>query len=158
MLSSSTASITRPRAPAASTSRMRAARASSCVALTSESSSCCEIWERIAANKPAPRRRMISPKVATYQIVRRSRRRTRRCIPTRDEFASITEAVSSAADGLNQLVRVVVVDFPPQASHQDLEHVRERIVIFVPHVRRDCCAIDDLSAMEHEELEQGELL
>src|SRR5689334_25303055 len=47
-----------------------------------------------------------------------------------------------------------VVDFAPQAPHQHLEHVGERVVVVVPHVRRDGGAIQHLSRMRDEQLEQ----
>src|ERR1700693_5737644 len=141
MFSSSTASTTRPRAPAASTSLILAARTSSCVALWSESSSCCDSWYLITTKRPAPRSRMISPKVATYQNVRRRRRRTRRCMPPRDESASVTKPVSGASPCRNELRWILVVDLAAQAPHQHLEHVRERVVVFIPDVGGDRRAI-----------------
>src|SRR6266550_7152032 len=111
----------------------------------------------MTANRPPPSRTMISPNVATYQIVSRSRSRTRRWIPSRDEVASIAKAISGAAHRLDQLGRKFVVDLAAQAAHQHLEHVGEWIVVLVPHVGGDCRAINHLPVMEHEELEQREL-
>src|SRR5438132_5328311 len=112
----------------------------------------------MTANKPAPSKTMISPNVATYQIVGRSRRRTRRWRPSRDEVASIAKAIPGSAHSLDQLDGKFVVDLAAQAPHQHLEHVGEWIMILVPHVSRDGCAVNDLAVMEHEELEQRELL
>src|SRR6185503_396395 len=109
-------------------------------------------------NSAAPSRRMISPNVATYQLVRRSRSRTSRWIPMRDELASVAKTVSGSPQCLNQLDRVLVVDLAPQPAYENLEHVRERIVVLVPDVRGDRGAIDDLAFVQHEELEQRELL
>src|ERR1700694_723603 len=142
MFSSSTPSMTRPRAPAASTSLILAARTSSCVALCSESSSCCESWYLITAKRPAPRRRMISPKVATYQNVRRRRSRTRRWMPPREESASVTKPVSGASHCLKELRCIFVVDLAPKAPHQHLEYVGEGVVVLIPDVGGDRGAID----------------
>src|ERR1700686_3198537 len=108
-------------------------------------------------NKPEPSSRMMSPNVATYQIVRRNRRRMSRWIPSRDEVASIAKTISGAAHRLDQLDREVVVDLSAQPPHQHLEHVREGIVVLVPDVRGDCRPIDHLPVMRHEKLEQREL-
>src|ERR1700737_4851793 len=158
MLSSSLASMTRPRAPAASTSLILAARTSSCVALCSESSSCWESWYLITAKRPAPRSRMISPNVATCQNVRRRRRRTRRWMPLREESASVTKPVSGASHCLNQLRRIFVVDLAPQAPHQHLEHIGEGIVVLIPDVGGNCRAIDHLSLVQDKKLEKGKFL
>src|SRR4051812_9726887 len=159
MVSSSTASMSRLRTLASSSSVMRAARTSSIVAVSRESSSCWESWRLMTANRPAPSRSMISPNVATYQIVRRSRRRTRRWMPgCDDEEASIAKAISGPAYGLDQLVWKIVVDLPPKPSHQHFEHVGERVVVFVPDVRGDGSAVDHLSMVQHEKLEQREFL
>src|SRR6266481_5471908 len=101
---------------------------------------------------------MMSPNVATYQIVRRNRSRTSRRIPSRDEVASIAKTISGAADRLDQLDGVVVVDLPAQPPHQHREHVREGIVVLVPDVRGYRRPIDHLPVMKHEKLQQRELL
>ena len=98
------------------------------------------------------------PNVATYQIVRRRRRRTRRWMPPREECASVTKAVSGASHRLDQLDWVIVIDLPAQAPHQHLEHVREGVVVLIPHMGGNCCAIDDLPVMQDKKLEQRELL
>src|SRR5256885_6291510 len=108
----------------------------------------------MTTNKPAPNSKMIRPNVATYQIVSRNRSRTSRWISSRDEIASVAKAISGAAHGLNQLDGVLVVDLPAQAAHEHLEHVRERIMIFVPDVRGDCGAVDDLPRMKDKKLEE----
>src|ERR1700730_7613087 len=109
-------------------------------------------------NKPAPRSRMMSPNVATYQIVRRNRSRMSLWIPDRDEVASIAKTISGAAHRLDQLDGVLAGDLPAQPPYQHLEHVREGIVVFLPDVRGDRRSIDHLPVMKHEELEQRELL
>src|SRR5438105_9721459 len=111
----------------------------------------------MTTNRPPPSRTMISPKVATYQIVSRSRSRTRRWMPSRDEVASIAKAIPSAAHCLDQLDRKFVIDLPAQAAHQHLEHVREGIVVLVPHVGGDRRAVNHLAVVQHEELQQREL-
>jgi hypothetical protein len=100
----------------------------------------------------------MSPNVATYQIVRRSRSRISRWIPDGDEVASIAKTISGAANRLDQLDGVVVVDLPAQPPHQHLEHVREGIVVLVPDVRGYRRPIDHLPMMKHEEFQQRELL
>src|SRR4051812_34420702 len=107
-------------------------------------------------NRPAPSSAMISPKVATYQIVSRRRSRTRRRMPSRDELASVAKAISGAPHRLNQLFGILVVDLATQPSHQHFEDVGERVVVLVPDVRRYRRAIDDLPMMENEEFEQRE--
>ena len=99
---------------------------------------------------------MIRPKVATYQIVRRSRSRMRRWIPSRDEVASIAKTIPGAPHGLDQLDGVLIVDFATEPPHQHLEDVSERVVILVPDVRGDRGPVNDLSMMKHEKLQQGE--
>src|SRR3954468_12675855 len=101
---------------------------------------------------------MMSAKVATYQMVRRSRSLTSRWIPSRDELASVAKAISGSANCLNQLDRIFVVDLAAEPSYQHLEHVGERIVVLIPDVRRDRGAIDHLPGVQHEEFEQRELL
>ena len=82
----------------------------------------------------------------------------RRWIPSRDEVASVAKAIPGAAHCLDQLDGEFVVDLPAQAAHQNLEHVGEGIVVFVPHMGGDCSAIHDLPVMQNEELEQRKLL
>src|SRR5205823_12742942 len=108
----------------------------------------------MTANSPPPSSRMISPNVATYQNVSRSRSRTRRWIPSRDDVASVAKAIPGAAHRLDQLDGKFDVDLPAQATHQHLENICERIVVFVPHMSGNRGAIDDLPMMQHEELEQ----
>src|SRR4051812_41944979 len=155
--SSSTASSARPRPPF-SVSLNRAVRTNSLVALSTEFASCCESWYRTTQKSPPPRSRMMRPNVATYQNVRRSRRRTRRSRPTREVFPSVTKTVSGASDRLDQFRWVVVVDLPPQPANKHLENIREGIVVLVPHVRGDRGSIDDLAVVQHKELEQREFL
>ena len=80
-----------------------------------------------------------------------------RWIPWR-ELASVAKAVSGSSHSLDQFFRVVVVDLAAQAAHENLEHIRERIVVLVPDVRRDGGTVNDLTVMDHEKLEQRELL
>src|SRR6266516_1600673 len=110
----------------------------------------------MATNNPAPRSSMMRPRVAPYQIVRRSRSRMRRWIPSRDEVASIAKAISGAAHGLDQLYRILVVDLSAQTPHQHLEYVREWVVVLVPDVCGNRSAIDDLTVMEHKKFQQRE--
>ena len=58
------------------------------------------------------------PNVAPYQIVRRSRSRMRRWIPSRDEVASIAKTIPGAPHGLDQLDGVLIVDFATEPPHQ----------------------------------------
>src|SRR5689334_4526259 len=105
-------------------------------------------------NSPAPNNRMIVPKVARYQIVRRIRRRMSRSRPPRDEVASIAKAISGAAHRLDQLVGKLIVDLSAQAPHQHLEHVGEGIVVLIPDMRSDRGSVDHLSMVQHKKLEQ----
>jgi hypothetical protein len=56
-----------------------------------------------------------------------------------------------------QLRLEVVVDLPAQPTHQNLENVREGIVIFIPHVRGDCGAIDDNVFVRRQKLQERKL-
>src|SRR2546423_3353951 len=155
MWSSSTASTTWPRAVLDSISRMRAARSTSTVASCNESSSCCANCRPMTTKRPAPSRTRIAPNVARYQAVRPSRSRARGCSVIR---GSVAEPVAGATQGVDQLRLERVVDFPAQSPNEYLEHVRERIVIVIPHVCGDRRPVHDLAAMQHEELEERELL
>ena len=73
-------------------------------------------------------------------------------MPAREEFTSVTKAVSGASHRLDQLGWVIVVDLPPQAPHQHLEHVREGVVVLIPHMSGNCRAIYDLTWMQDMEL------
>src|SRR6266550_1762833 len=112
----------------------------------------------MTTNKRAPGGSTMRPRVAPYQIVRRSRSRMRRWIPSRDEVASIAKAIPGAPHGLDQLYRILIVDLPAQTPHQHLEYVRERVVVLVPDVSGNRSAINHLPVMKHEEFQQRELL
>src|SRR6202165_5985723 len=79
-------------------------------------------------------------------------------MPPREESASVTKPVSGASHCLNELRWKFIVDLSPQSSHQNLEHVRERVVVLIPDVSGDCRAIDDLSLVQDKKLEQRKLL
>src|SRR2546423_3730330 len=101
---------------------------------------------------------MISPKVATYQNVRRRRRRTRRWMPPREESASVTKPVSGACHCLDELGWIVVVDLSPQSPNQHFQHVGEGVVVLIPNVGGDRRAIHYLSLVQDEKLQQREFL
>src|SRR2546428_3245683 len=105
-------------------------------------------------NRPPPRRARTSVKTPAYHAVSCSRRRASGCISE----ASRAEAVARAAQRRDQLGLEAVVDLAAQSRHEHLEHVDERIVVIVPHVRRDRGAVEQASLVQHEQLEQGELL
>src|SRR3954462_1607117 len=71
---------------------------------------------------------------------------------------SRAESIAGAAKRVDDLDVEAVVDLASQPAHQDLEHVRERIVVLIPYVRGDGGAVDDLVAMADQELEERELL
>src|SRR5712691_11479521 len=154
MCSSSTASTTAPLACACSVSRIRAACISATVAAWSDASSWPEIWRRTATNSPPPRSASIRVKTPAYQSVRSSRSRAS-CLM---RATSRAEPVARAAQGRDQLGLKAVVDLAAQSPHEHLEDVDERIVVVVPHVRRDRGAVEQASLVQHEQLEQGELL
>ena len=52
---------------------------------------------------------------------------------------------------MNQLDVKAVVDLSSEAANENLEDVRERVVILVPHVGGDRRAVDDLPGMTDEE-------
>src|SRR5205807_6756336 len=154
MCSSSTASTTAPLACARSVSRIRAACISAAVAAWSDPSSWPEIWRRTATNNPAPRSASIRVNTPAYQSVRSSRSRASGLMGA----TSRAEAVARAAQRRDQLGLEAVVDLAAQSRHEHLQHVHEGIVVVVPHVRRDRGAIEQASLVQHEQLEQGELL
>src|SRR6185437_1621084 len=154
MCSSSTASTTWPRASAASISRMFAARMSCSVAASSDETSWAVICDRITANNPPPNNTRMSPNVAAYQAVRPSRMRVSGCI----DRSGLPEPVARAAHRVDEARREALVDLAPQPPDEYFEHVGERIVVVVPHVRRNRRAIDDFSLVLQKELEQRVLL
>src|SRR6185437_3568863 len=103
----------------------------------------------MTTNTPPPRRTRIAPKVARYHAVRPRRRRAS---GARAMVGSLGEAIAGAAQRLDQLRLEVVVDLATQPPNEHLEHVRERIVVVVTDVGGDRRAVDDLAAMQHEEL------
>src|SRR3989475_626887 len=105
-------------------------------------------------NRPPPRRARTSVKTPAYHAVSCRRRRASGCISA----PSRAEAVARAAQRRDQLGLEVVVDLAAQSRHEHLEDVDERIVVVVPHVRRDRGAVEQASLVQHEQLEQGELL
>src|SRR2546422_7559693 len=154
MCSSSTASTTAPLAWARSVSRIRAACISAAVAAWSDPSSWPEIWRRTATKSPAPRSASIRVNTPAYQSVRSSRSRASGLMGA----TSRAEAVARAAQRRDQLGLEAVVDLAAQSRHEHLQHVHEGIVVVVPHVRRDRGAVEQASLVQHEQLEQGELL
>src|SRR3989475_2933839 len=154
MCSSSTASTTAPLACARSVSRIRAACISAAVAAWSDAPSCPEIWRRTATKSPPPSSASINVRTPAYQSVRSSRSRASGLTGR----ASRAEAVARAAQRRDQLGLEAVVDLAAQSRHEHLQHVDERIVVVVPHVRRDRGAVEQASLVQHEQLEQGELL
>src|SRR5256885_7373846 len=154
MWSSSTASTTAPRAPARSLSRIRAACSSAAAAARSDTSRWRDIWRRTVRNSPVPRTTRTSTSTPAYQAVSWSRRRASGSITDR----SRAEAVAGPAQRRDQLLIEPVVDLAPQPPHQHLEDVDERVVVVVPDVRRDRRPVEHASRMQHEQLEQSELL
>src|SRR4051794_32850353 len=153
MCSSSTASTTCPRAVLDSISRMPAARSSSTVASCSESSSWRANCRPMTTNSPPPRRMRIAPNVAKYHAVSPRRRRASGGRGMR----SAGEPIAGTAYRLNQLRLEAIVDLASQSPNEDLEDVRKRVVVVVPHMCRNRRAIHDLAAMEDKEFEEGEL-
>src|SRR5437667_508118 len=105
-------------------------------------------------NRPPPRRARTSVKTPAYHAVSCRRRRASGCISE----PSRAEAVARAAQRRDELRLEAIVDLAAQSRHEDLEDVDERIVVVVPHVRRDRGAVEQASLVQHEQLEQGELL
>src|SRR5262245_46424002 len=152
MCSSSTASTTSPCAEVASTSRIAAAPSSSRVAWRSERSSRLAIWLRMTRNRPVPSSSRMRPKVAPYQAVSPSRSRA-------SGRASLgAKAVPHPAHGVDQRRLEAVIHLASQPPHQDLEHVGERVMVVVPHVRRDRGPSHDGAGVRDQHLEQCELL
>src|SRR6266545_366530 len=154
MCSSSTASTTAPLAAARSLSRIRTASSSAAAAEPSDLSTCRDIWWRIVRNRPPPSNRRTSVSTPAYQAVNWSRRRASAGITG----TSCAEPVPAAAQRGDEFRLEAVVDLAAQPAHQDLQDVDERVVVLVPHVRGDRGAVEHAPRMQHEQLEQGELL
>src|SRR5204862_4007517 len=154
MCSASTESTTAPCALARSVSRIRAACSRAAAAARSEASRCRDIWYRTVTNNPPPRRASTSTNTPAYQAVSWRRSHASGCITG----TSRAEPVTRAAQRRDQLRLEAVVDLAAQAADQYLEHVGEGVVIVVPHVRGDGGAIEYAALMQHEQLEQDELL
>src|SRR5229473_148686 len=154
MCSSSTASATTPFAPASSASRIRAACISAAAAVRSDASSCWDMRCPTAKNSPPPSSARIDTKIPAYHAVSRSRRPASDCISA----ASGTEPVAGPAQRSNQLRLEAVVDLASQPSDQHLEQVGKRVMVVVPHMRGNGGAVEDAAPMQHEQLQQGELL
>src|SRR6266566_2050155 len=152
--SSSTASATTPFAPTSSASRMRAACIRADAAALNDASSCWDMRCRIARNSPPPKSARMDRKTPTYHAVSRSRRRASECISA----GSRPEAIARAARRPDQLRLEAVVDLAPQPPDQHLEQVGKRIMVVVPYVSGDGAAIEHPSLVQHEQLQQGELL
>src|SRR2546422_9292027 len=133
---------------------MRAARITAAVAPSSDRSSCRDIWWRTATNSPIPSSPRMSVKTPAYHSVSRSRSRASGVM----RAPSRAEPVAGAAQRRDQLRLEAVVDLAAQAADQHLEHVGERVVVVVPHVRGNGGAVEHAALVEHEQLEQGELL
>src|SRR5438105_876816 len=130
MRSSSTASITLPRALADSSSRMRAARSICAVASRSDAVSSRDSWCSMNANSPAPRSASVTRSVAVYQAV--SRRRSAVSGSAARIVAMLrAETVAGAANGVHELGLEAVVELPPDAAHEHLEDVGERVGVVV---------------------------
>jgi len=69
-----------------------------------------------------------------------------------------SESVAGAANGVDQSRIEVIVDFTSKPPHEHLEHVRERVVVLVPHMRGDRGAVDHDAGMRDEKFQQRELL
>lgn len=68
------------------------------------------------------------------------------------------EAVTGTAKRVDQLRIEFIVDFPSETTNQNLENVREGIMILVPHMGGDCRTIDYDVLVRREELEERKLL
>src|SRR6266566_4197232 len=133
---------------------MRAACIRADAAALSDASSCWDMRCRIARNSPPPKSARMDRKTPTYHAVSRSRRRASECISA----GSRPEAIARAARRPDQLRLEAVVDLAPQPPDQHLEQVGKRIMVVVPHVRSNRGAIEHPPLVQHEQLQQGELL
>src|SRR6266699_4027355 len=154
MCSSSTASATTPCARACSASRTRAAWIKALVAVRSDASSSRDICRRAATKSPPPRSPRIDRKIPACHSASRSLSRSSDSISR----ASCAETVPRPAVRRDQLGLEAVVHLAPQPPHQNLEDVRERVMVVVPHVRRDRRPVEHLPLVPDEQLEQSELL
>src|SRR3989449_8337523 len=133
---------------------MRAACIRADAAALSDASSCWDMRCRIARNSPPPKSARMDRKTPTYHAVSRSRRRASECISA----GSRPEAIARAARRPDQLRFEAVVDLAPQPPDQHLEQVGKRIMVVVPYVSGEGAAIEHSSLVQHEQLQQGELL
>src|SRR5207247_7079585 len=105
-------------------------------------------------NRPPPKNAMTDRNTPTYHAVSRSRSRASECISA----GSRPEAIARAARRPDQLRLEAVVDLASQPPDEHLEQIRERIMVVVPHVRGNRGAIEHPPLVQHEQLQQGELL
>src|SRR5450755_1632416 len=109
----------------------------------------------MARKSPPPRRRRMAHNVARYHSVNLSRS-GRSDVPAMAPLHA--QAVTGAAECVNQLRLESVVDLAAQPADQYFEDVRKRIVVVVPYMRGDQGTVDHPVAVFDEAGEQRELL
>src|SRR4051794_37221373 len=97
-----------------------------------------------------------SARIAVYQSVSRARTDSNMSVARGVGVAG--EHVSGAADGADQLLRRDLLDVTSEPVDVDLDHVRERIELLVPHVLRELFASDDALGVAGEVFENRVLL
>src|SRR5258708_20069377 len=63
--------------------------------------------------------------------------------------------ITLAASRVNQWLISPVINLPAETLYIDVYNVGKRIEVFVPDVFGDLCATQDLTLMNHQQLEQG---
>jgi len=68
------------------------------------------------------------------------------------------QAVARAADRLDELDRLRILDFPPQVPNILINHIRPVVDVIAPHLIRDHRAGQDLAGRTYQTLQERELL
>ncbi len=96
--------------------------------------------------------------VAAYQTVSRVRTRFTLLSLEATDPGLYAKPITRSSQGLKELRLEVVIDLPAQSPHEHFEHVGERIVVIVPHMRSDRSAIDDMPCVKCETFQKTEFL
>src|SRR5215470_4623879 len=94
-----------------------------------------------------------TPKIVTYNSVNRER-----TLFSISVFLFGRQYVPGAAPGVNQRTAEPFVNLLSQAAHVNINDVRHRVKIFVPHVLGDLFAAEQSAPMQREKFEQSILV
>lgn len=96
--------------------------------------------------------------VPAYHKVSRVRTRESARSPLTVTFRSGAKPVPRSPQRLNQLRLESVIDLSTHSRNENLECVREWIVVVIPDVSSDCGSIDNLPGVKNEELQESKFL